>query len=141
MTPKFSIGQVLFNRNTHENGTVGKIYELNGLTMYEVLVPVQFRGLATGSSVSDWPEEVLELAQGHSRDRNSSLTYAVTAVKDPGGMTDADLAVDKLQRIQQLWKELGPTRSDAAEYKTLLEQIRVLSAEYQALVEATKPRK
>jgi hypothetical protein len=73
MTPKFSMDQVLFNRNTNENGTVGKIYELNGITMYEVLVPIQFRGIATGSSVSDWPEEILELAHGRSRDRNSSL--------------------------------------------------------------------
>jgi hypothetical protein len=64
VTPKFSIGQVLFNRNTNENGTVGKIYELNGITMYEVLVPAHFRGLSTGSNVSDWAEGVLELEQG-----------------------------------------------------------------------------
>ena len=73
MTPKFSIGQILFNRNTNENGTVGKTYELNGITMYEVLVPVQFRGIAIGSNVSDWAEGILDLAQERSRDRNSSL--------------------------------------------------------------------
>jgi hypothetical protein len=57
-------------------------------------------------------------------------------------MTDANLAVDKLQRIQQLWKELGRTSLGTAEYETLMEKIRVLSAEYQALVAApNKPGK
>jgi hypothetical protein len=40
--------------------------------------------------------------------------------------------------IQELWHELGRTKSSAPEYETLLEKIRVLSAEYQVIVEAAK---
>jgi len=69
MTPKFSIDEILFNRNTNEKGTVGRVYELNGVTMYEVNVPVDFRGLSIGSNVSDWAEDDLELAQRRVLDR------------------------------------------------------------------------
>jgi hypothetical protein len=55
-------------------------------------------------------------------------------------MSESSIAVDKLQRIQQLWKELGRTKSDDPDYNTLLKKIRTLSAEYQTLVdEAKKP--
>jgi hypothetical protein len=58
------------------------------------------------------------------------------------GMNDAKAAVDKRQYIQELWRELGRTKSSAPEYKKLVEKIRVLSAEYQALVDAAqKPKK
>jgi hypothetical protein len=53
-------------------------------------------------------------------------------------MSETTIAVKKLKRIQQLWTELGRTKSDAPEYETLLKKIRVLSAEYQALVDACK---
>jgi hypothetical protein len=52
-------------------------------------------------------------------------------------MSDSKIAVDKLQRIQQLWKE-GRTKSDDPNYKTLLKNIRTLSAEYQVLVDTAK---
>ena len=70
MTPKFSIDEILFNRNTNESGTVGRVYELNGVTMYEVNVSVDFRGYSSGLNVSDWAEDALELAQGRIRGRN-----------------------------------------------------------------------
>jgi hypothetical protein len=47
-------------------------------------------------------------------------------------------AVDKLKCIQQLWRELGRMESKAPEYETLMEKIRTLSAEYQALLDASK---
>jgi hypothetical protein len=68
MTPKFSMDQILFNRNTKEKGMVGRVYELNGVTMYEVRVPLDFQGFSIGSNVSDWAEDVLEPEQRSSRD-------------------------------------------------------------------------
>jgi hypothetical protein len=57
-------------------------------------------------------------------------------------MSKSDIAVEKLQRIQELWRELGRTRAGAPEYETLLKKIPVLSAEYQALLDAArKPTK
>ena len=38
-------------------------------------------------------------------------------------------AVEKLTRIQQLWKEIGRTKSKTPEYETLMAKIRTLSAE------------
>jgi hypothetical protein len=60
MTPKFSVDQLLFNRDTKENGMVGRVYESNGVTMYEVRVPFDFQWSSIGSNVSDWTEDVLE---------------------------------------------------------------------------------
>jgi hypothetical protein len=53
-------------------------------------------------------------------------------------MNETNVAVEKLQRIQDLWRELGRTQSNAPEYETLLKKIRVLSAEYQELVDAAR---
>ena len=52
MTPKFSMDAILFNRNTKEKGTVGRVYESNGVTMYEVRFAVDYRGFLIGSNVS-----------------------------------------------------------------------------------------
>jgi hypothetical protein len=43
-------------------------------------------------------------------------------------MEVTNIAVEKLQRIQELWRELGRTKSDAAGYETLLKKIRVLNS-------------
>lgn len=56
-------------------------------------------------------------------------------------MNETNVAVEKLQRIQELWHELGRTKSNAPGYETLLEKIRVLSAEYQELVDAARKPK
>ena len=62
-TPKFSIDEVLFNRNTKENGTVGRVDESNGITMYQVRVPVDPRWHPAGCHISDWTEDTLELTR------------------------------------------------------------------------------
>jgi hypothetical protein len=49
-------------------------------------------------------------------------------------MADAKEVVAKLQRIQELWIELGRTKLDSPEYNSLMKRIRGLSAEYEALV-------
>jgi hypothetical protein len=69
MTPKFSMDQILFNRNTKEKGTVGRVYESNGVTMYEVRIPVDYQGCLIGSNVSDWSEDLLDLEQGRGWER------------------------------------------------------------------------
>ena len=49
--------------------------------------------------------------------------------------------LDKLARIQKLWIELRAMKMDTPDYNTIIKQIGVLSAEYQALVdEATKSK-
>ena len=53
-------------------------------------------------------------------------------------MDETKLAIDKLQRIQQLWTQLGRTKSDAPEYGTIMKEIRALSAEYQNLIDPKK---
>ena len=53
-------------------------------------------------------------------------------------MNGSNLAIDKLTRIQGLWADLGRTRSHTTEYETIMNRIRVLSAEYQAIVESSK---
>jgi hypothetical protein len=44
-------------------------------------------------------------------------------------MNETNVAIEKLQRIQELWRELGRTKSSAAGYETLLNKIRILSDE------------
>jgi hypothetical protein len=49
-----------------------------------------------------------------------------------------DRVFDTLQRIQQLWKDLEQMKPKTYEYEELMEKIRVLSAEYLALIDAPK---
>jgi hypothetical protein len=58
--------------------------------------------------------------------------------RDVSDMNETKVAVEKLQRIQELWRDLGRTASSSPEYQPLIAQIRVLSAEYQALVDSVK---
>ena len=53
-------------------------------------------------------------------------------------MNQADAVLEKLQGIQRLWNEIQRTKPNTPEYETLMKQIRILSAEYQALVDAIK---
>ena len=73
MIPKFSMDQILFNRNTKEKGTVARVYESNGVTMYEVRVSVNYQGFMIGFNVSDWAEDVLDLEQKRKTNRNPFL--------------------------------------------------------------------
>jgi hypothetical protein len=45
---------------------------------------------------------------------------------------------DTLQRIQSLWKELERTKPDTSEHVAIMNQIRALSDEYRALIDAPK---
>jgi hypothetical protein len=57
-------------------------------------------------------------------------------------MNDTNPGIVKLQRIQKLWVEFGRTGLRTPEYETITERIRVLSAEYQSLIDASpKPGK
>jgi hypothetical protein len=51
-------------------------------------------------------------------------------------MTRPNPAIAKLEPIQKLWVELGRTKSNSPEYHDIMQSIRSLSAEYQALVDA-----
>jgi hypothetical protein len=48
----------------------------------------------------------------------------------------ANEAIEKLTHIEQLWEQLGSTKANTPEYKKLVNEIGVLSMEYQKLVEA-----
>ena len=57
-------------------------------------------------------------------------------------MNGSNITIDKLERIQQLWAELGRTRPHTPQYETNMNRIRVLSAEYEEVVDgSTKPKK
>jgi hypothetical protein len=45
---------------------------------------------------------------------------------------------DRLQRITQLWKTLELTKPNTSEYEAIMDQIRALSEEYKALIDAPK---
>jgi hypothetical protein len=45
---------------------------------------------------------------------------------------------DRLDRILQLWKKLELTKPNTSEYVALMNQIRALSEEYRALIDAPK---
>jgi hypothetical protein len=45
---------------------------------------------------------------------------------------------DTLNRIQSLWKDLELTKPNTSEYDAILNQIRVLSDEYRALIDVPK---
>ena len=48
---------------------------------------------------------------------------------------------DRLEHILQLWKNLELTKPDTTEYDALMKQIRILSDEYNKLIDAPrKPR-
>jgi hypothetical protein len=53
-----------------------------------------------------------------------------------------DEILDKLRRIRQLWEKQERTKLGTPEHEALMQQIRALSAEYQALIDTPKkPRK
>jgi hypothetical protein len=52
-----------------------------------------------------------------------------------------ETASQKLERIHQLWKELQRMEPNTGEAEAVIEKIRTLSAEYQALVGAPKKPK
>jgi len=58
---------------------------------------------------------------------------------DPNsGVIETNAAINKLERIRQLWEELGRTSLHTPEYQAIMKRIRDLSAEYQMLADASK---
>jgi hypothetical protein len=53
-------------------------------------------------------------------------------------MTPKNPAIAKLERIRQLWEELGRTKVNSPEHREIMQSVRTLSAEYQALVAASQ---
>ena len=62
MTGKFRQRDLVYNRNTKEDGAIRKVYETNGVAMYEVAVPMHGDGWVPGFYISDWAEDVLRLS-------------------------------------------------------------------------------
>ena len=78
MKENFQLGVLVYNRNTEEDGTIRRIYETNGVAMYEVAVPQQRDTWATGYYISDWAEHVLQLSDNE-RLKSSTLYHTAKA--------------------------------------------------------------
>ena len=50
-------------------------------------------------------------------------------------MDDAKAAVEMLERIRELWIELGRAKLYSGQYRAIIQKISVLSTEYQTLVD------
>jgi hypothetical protein len=76
---------------------------------------------------------------GAFRRRHSAGIGAKRLAQSSVAMTkETSAAVEKLRRIQQLWQELGRTKSSSPEYEILVKKIRALSGEYEALLPTPK---
>jgi hypothetical protein len=62
MTWNFEHSDLVYNRNTKEDGAIRRAYESNGAAMYEVAVPQLGDSWAGGYYISDWAEDVLRLS-------------------------------------------------------------------------------
>jgi len=62
MKDRFQLKDLVYNRDTKEDGTIKRIYETNCAAMYEVAVPQQRDTWAAGYYISDWAEDVLQLS-------------------------------------------------------------------------------
>jgi hypothetical protein len=51
---------------------------------------------------------------------------------------ETSVATEQLRRVRESWRQLGHTKLNTPEYQTLLNEIAVLSAEYQVLINARK---
>ena len=60
MTGKFQPRDLVYNRNTTEDGAIRRTYESKGVSMYEVAVPMHGDAWASGFCISDWAEDVLQ---------------------------------------------------------------------------------
>jgi hypothetical protein len=62
MTRKFEQGDLVYNRDMKEDGAVRRVYEANGITMYEMAVPKYGDWCAAWFYISDWSDDVLQLS-------------------------------------------------------------------------------
>jgi hypothetical protein len=53
-------------------------------------------------------------------------------------VSEANVAIDKLQHIEELWEKLKAVKHNTPEYSALIKRIGALSMEYQHLAEAVK---
>ena len=53
-------------------------------------------------------------------------------------MSEANIAINKLRRIEESWEKLKGFKTNTPEYRALIKEISVLSTEYQALIESAK---
>ena len=60
MTGNFQHKDLVYNRNTKEDGVIRRAYKSNGTAMYEVAVPQRGNSWAGGYYISDWAEDVLQ---------------------------------------------------------------------------------
>ncbi len=60
MTGNFQHKDLVYNRNTKEDGVIRRAYNSNGTAMYEVAVPQRGNSWAGGYYISDWAEDVLQ---------------------------------------------------------------------------------
>src|SRR5271169_5007187 len=54
-------------------------------------------------------------------------------------MNETNAAVEKLEGIQTLWRAPGRTKKNSPDYESLINKIRVLSAEYRVMVDTARP--
>ncbi len=59
---KFHVGQLLYNRNTKEDGCISSVLADDGVITYEVWVPKESNSWEAGHWISRWLERVLELS-------------------------------------------------------------------------------
>ena len=76
MNGKFQPRDLVYSRNTTEDGAIRKVYETRGATMYEVAVPMHGDAWASGFCISDWAEDTLQFSDNV---RLKSATLAVLA--------------------------------------------------------------
>jgi hypothetical protein len=76
MTGNFRHRDLVYNRNTKEDGVIRRAYEPNGAAMYEVAVPQRGDSWAGGYYISDWADDVLQLSSNECL-RSSTLKRAI----------------------------------------------------------------
>jgi hypothetical protein len=62
MIRTFQLGDLVYNRNTKEDGTIRRAYTTNGVAMYKVTVPSSGDSWVDGFNTSDWDADVLQLS-------------------------------------------------------------------------------
>ena len=77
MTGNFQHRELVYNRNTKEDGVIRRAYQSKGATMYEVAVPQRGDSWAGGYYISDWAEDVLRLSSNE-RLRSSTLKGSIS---------------------------------------------------------------
>jgi hypothetical protein len=76
MTANFQLSDLVYNRNTKEDGAIRRAYETSGAAMYEVAVPRNGHSWAAGYYISDWAEDVLQ-PSANAPLKSSSLEGAI----------------------------------------------------------------